>query len=252
MIITFEINGTQYQADLSRPVDISIPLQPGTENPNCYWADPPEFQTIVSGDFVGSVAKGGSVNYQKIIITPHGNGTHTECFGHISPRCESINQSLQTFHFIAQLITVETKVQNGDLVIIKEEIESRFERGKVEGLIFRTTPNGNDKLTKKYSGTNPPYFTREAMEFIRAAGIMHLLTDLPSVDKEVDEGRLLAHRAFWDFPDHPRKNATITELIYVPDFIEDGIYLVNLQIISLETDACPSKPLLYPIATAEF
>jgi len=33
--------------------------------------------------------------------------------------------------------------------------------------------------------------------------------------------------------------------VYVPNSIEDGIYLLNLQIASFENDASPSKPVLY-------
>jgi len=31
----------------------------------------------------------------------------------------------------------------------------------------------------------------------------------------------------------------------VPDSMEDGNYILNLQIASLQTDASPSKPVLY-------
>ncbi len=75
----------------------------------------------------------------------------------------------------------------------------------------------------------------------------HLLIDLPSVDKERDEGKLLAHKAFWNYPENPREDCTITELIYVPDSINDGRYLLNLQIASFHNDASPSKPVLYKI-----
>jgi hypothetical protein len=47
-------------------------------------------------------------------------------------------------------------------------------------------------------------------------GIKQLLIDLPSMDREDDGGKLLAHRAFWNYPSAPRINSTITELIYVP------------------------------------
>jgi hypothetical protein len=83
--------------------------------------------------------------------------------------------------------------------------------------------------------------------FLRNNGIQHLLIDLPSVDREVDEGELLSHRAFWHYPEEPRFNATITELIYVPDEVRDGEYLLNLQIAPFENDASPSKPVLYPL-----
>ena len=78
-------------------------------------------------------------------------------------------------------------------------------------------------------------------------GVKHLLLDLPSVDREEDGGALLGHKAFWQYPENARNNCTITELIYVPDRILDGDYLLNLQIASLELDVSPSKPLLYVI-----
>jgi hypothetical protein len=76
---------------------------------------------------------------------------------------------------------------------------------------------------------------------------------LPSVDREEDQGKLLAHKAFWNVkntqelnPD-ARLSCTITELIFVPDAIQDGTYLLNLQIASFENDASPSKPVLYAL-----
>ena len=78
-------------------------------------------------------------------------------------------------------------------------------------------------------------------------GVKHLLIDLPSVDKEIDGGALLAHRAFWEYPEKTNLERTITELIYVKNSILDGLYLLNLQISSFENDACPSKPVLYEL-----
>ena len=117
----------------------------------------------------------------------------------------------------------------------------------MEAIIIRTLPNYIEKRTKKYSHTNWSYLTEVAAKYIRECGVKHLLIDLPSVDKEKDEGKLLAHKAFWDYPKNTRFDATITELIYVPNKIEDGDFLLNLQIASFENDASPSKPVLYKI-----
>ena len=75
----------------------------------------------------------------------------------------------------------------------------------------------------------------------------NLLIDLPSVDKEQDEGELLAHNAFWNTSGKLRLDATITEFIYVSNKIEDGCYMLNLQIAPFENDASPSKPILYKV-----
>ena len=68
---------------------------------------------------------------------------------------------------------------------------------------------------------------------------------MPSIDKERDDGKLLAHHAFWQYPNNTKQDRTITELIYVHNNIMDGAYLLNIQIASFENDASPSKPVLY-------
>ena len=110
----------------------------------------------------------------------------------------------------------------------------------------------------KYSNTNPAYLEEAAAIFIREIGIQHLLIDLPSVDKEHDDGKLLAHKAFWNVKDvnqlneDARMNATITELIFVSDEVADGSYLLNLQMAPFENDASPSKPVLFAILNSQF
>lgn len=249
MMINIDYKNIRYRANLQEPLDISIPLKEGTSNPNCYWADAVNFETIRSGSFIGSVKEGGSVNYQKVSLTPHGNGTHTECYGHISADGATLNQSLQQFHFIAELITVEpVRNTDADEIILLETLLAQIRHPGVQALIVRTSPNNKSKKTRQYSGTNPPYFAPEAIRKIVSMDIEHILTDLPSLDKEADGGKLMAHKIFWQFPNAVRTGCTITELIYVDDAIADGLYLLNLQVTSLEMDASPSKPVLYKIS----
>ncbi|HSY77613.1 MAG TPA: cyclase family protein, partial [Bacteroidia bacterium] len=99
----------------------------------------------------------------------------------------------------------------------------------------------------QYSNTNPAYLTSEAMKYIVSIGIKHLLIDLPSVDKEKDEGKVATHHIFWNYPEKTDMTRTITELIYVPNTVLDGSYLLNLQIASFENDATPSKPVLFQL-----
>lgn len=256
---TFTHNGQTYRADLSRPLDLSIPLREGPGNVNCFWAPPMEAEPVVAGDFIGSTAQGGPVNFLNVRLNPHGNGTHTECVGHISKEKFTINQCLTRFHFLAKLVTVyPTRLPDGDRVILPEQIEEVLQPGEAEALIIRTMPNDERKLTTNYSGTNPPYLSHLAVKYLVKCGIRHLLLDLPSVDREEDGGKLLSHRAFWDYPgqqdagswrpeDFPRKNCTITELIFAPNVIKDGLYLLNLQIAGFEIDASPSKPVIFPL-----
>jgi len=249
MIITLHFNAKQWQADLSQPLDISIPLKEGELNPTCYYADPVKFDTIEMGNFIGSVQRGGSVNYQKISFTPHGNGTHTECYGHLvaDPKA-TLNSLLNIFHFITEVISLRPHfLDNGDALITLESLKQKIKHPTAKALVIRTLPNDDSKKTRQYSGTNPPYLEAALTQHLAEKSIEHLLLDLPSVDREVDGGALSAHKAFWNLDGIVRKHCTITELIYVPEHIPDGLYLLNLQITSLEIDASPSKPVLYKL-----
>jgi kynurenine formamidase len=108
-------------------------------------------------------------------------------------------------------------------------------------------PNTTDKHSRQYSNTNWTYLKEDAVAFLVKKGIKHLLIDLPSVDREEDGGELRAHKAFWNFNGKLRKDATITEFIYVPNTVDDGEYFLNLQIAPFENDATPSKPILYKV-----
>ena len=85
----------------------------------------------------------------------------------------------------------------------------------------------------------------EAIDLLVKAGIQHLLTDLPSVDREEDGGQLLAHKTFWNYPAEINRKNTITEMIYVPNAVVDGQYLAQIQIPSFQLDAAPSRIFLY-------
>ena len=246
-----------FEVDLSKPIDISIPLTNTDENPIAWYLEKPEIEPVVFGDWIGSVEKGASTNFNNVFFNPHGHGTHTECLGHITRQFYSINQSLKQFFFLSELVTIEPEMKGEDWVITKNQIENSLQGNTPEAILIRTLPNFKVKKSLNYSNTNPPYLSEEAARFICESGIQHLLIDLPSVDKEKDEGKLLAHKAFWNVKDinnlnsDARLEATITEMIFVADEIKDGSYLLNLQIASFENDASPSKPVLYAFLNAE-
>ena len=113
--------------------------------------------------------------------------------------------------------------------------------------LFKILPNTSDKIALNYAETNPPYLSLEMISLLNKFNVKHLLLDLPSVDKEQDEGKLAFHHAFWEVPEVNRLDRTITELIYVEDQIKDGLYILELQIAPFENDASPSRPVLYQI-----
>lgn len=253
MKTTIQHNHQILEVDLSSPIDISIPITNTDQNPIAWYIEKPVIEPVVFGDWIGSIKKGASTNFNTISFNPHGHGTHTECLGHITREFYSVNQSLKQFFFLAELVSVQPEIQGNDWVITKNQIEKVLQKAIPEAIVIRTLPNLEEKKSLKYSDTNPPYLTEEAAAFICNSGIKHLLIDLPSVDKERDEGKLLAHKAFWNVTNVDNLNAdarldcTITEMIFVPNQVLDGSYLLNIQIASFENDASPSKPILYRI-----
>jgi kynurenine formamidase len=237
-------NGNEYTIQLNHPLDISLSFSPETGHVLAWYLSPLTIEPVRMGDWVGEVKQGAAVNFRNIFFNPHGHGTHTETVGHITAEDVSVNKHFREFFCFATLITVTPQQQGEDLVISLESLQSLLPQ-VTEAVILRTLPNGTDKCRKNYSNTNPPYLEASAAEWLRDRGVRHLLIDLPSVDKEQDGGALAAHHAFWNYPQHPRYEATITELVYVPDEIKDGVYFMNLQTAPFENDASPSRPLLF-------
>jgi arylformamidase len=248
MKITLTVGTERFTADLENGTDLSIPV--GPNGPRAWYVGPPSIAPVINRQFTGSVALGGSVNFYNISFNPHGHGTHTESLGHIARGHASVNDCLTRHFFVAQLLTLRPEAQqDGDRVITEMQLADRLLPG-AEALLLRTLPNLPEKTTKDYSNTNFPYIHHTAMARIVQHGIRHLLVDLPSVDREEDGGRLLAHHVFWGFPDALRTDATITEFIYAPDTLEDGLYLLNLQVAPFVNDAAPSRPVVYSLQRA--
>jgi len=198
MQATINIGDTNYTIDLSKPLDLSLPLKNGEENPNCFWAPYPMFEPYKAGSFVGATYTGSPVNFYNVKINPHGNGTHTECVGHIALEKYSIRTCLQQHWFKARLISANpTKMDNGDSVVLKQTIEPLLKNiADCTALIMRTLPNDEKKRTKPF-WNYPPYGTKATTE------------DLQKV----------------------RQHCTISELLFIPTAVQDDDYFLNLQTI---------------------
>ena len=239
------------KVNLKNGKDISIPLSNTSENPRAWYVEPPIIEPVRTANWTGAVAEGGSVNFRNIFFNPHGHGTHTECLGHITKKVYSINEHLNTYFFNATVISVTPidvpvpEADRVDQVVFSDQLEHLVHRSDIEALIIRTQPNPITKKNKNYSNTNPPYLSPDCLPLLDKMGVRHLLVDLPSVDPEFDNGKLNFHHGFWGVPDTPQFDRTITELVYIPDAIDDGDYLLNLQVAPFENDAAPSRPLLF-------
>ena len=225
------ING--YKVDLESAYDISIPVSFGKKQLVAFDGPPARKHAYKTEGFVGDMRHGGSCNCEVYSFSPHLNGTHTECVGHITK--ERI--SVQNVGMIAATLATVTPKKG----LITADMLKNV--NPVDSLIIRTLPNGKSKTTRNYSKVSPPYFTAEAMRHIVRIGVRHLLVDFPSVDK-ADDAKLVNHHIFWE--KNPLKK-TITELVYVPGKVKDGHYLLNLQVAAFEGDAAPSRPVLYKV-----
>lgn len=233
--------------DLSQPIRISLSLSRHGQNPDAYFLPPALIVPISAESFIGSVQLGGSCNCELITIAPHGNGTHTECVGHISTERVFIKDTLTASLVHARVVSCTPKhhANSGDDIIAMQDILESLRGFDGDSLIVRTLPNTNDKRLRHWSGTNPPYFEPGVGVVLREHGIRHLLCDIPSVDREIDGGVMSVHHEFWHYPENPRMDATITEMIYVPNEVVDGDYLLQISVPPFESDAAPSDILLY-------
>jgi len=271
MKISIKLNSKTYNIDISNPIDLSIPILFNGEQPNSYNVPKAKAGAYEDGDFIGDVRRGGGCNFETYIITPHCNGTHTECIGHITKERISVNDILEDIFIPSTLITCQIEKINEstdtyygieeeeDYIISKSSIKSALENIEMvrennflDGLIIRTLPNLESKKTTNYMKNQPAYLSKEAIDFITELGIKHLLVDIPSLDKTFDGGRLNNHHTFWGI-EFGKNNAvnisikTVTELIYVYDQTQDGKYLLNLQIAPFTADASPSRPIIFKI-----
>ena len=270
MKLTLEKDGRRYSFQTEKGMDLSISMNP--KGPRAWYVEPMRIDPVRTEQFLGSVAEGGAVNFRDVYFNPHGHGTHTENVGHIIDTDVPVVKSVGSSHYMAKLVTVvlmrqdalqdstkdvtqdalqdSTKdvpqdAEQGDWVVNEESLIGMDLN--VEVLIIRTKPNDHSKVQRQYSGTNFPYLTLSAMQRIVDAGVQHLLIDLPSVDREEDGGALAAHHLFWNVPAEPNFQKTITELIYVPNEISDGDYILNLQVSNFSNDAAPSRPMLFDL-----
>lgn len=271
MKIIFQIDGVAYESDSGTGTPIAIPLDFDGPQPNHFGAPQARQVALELGGFVGDTRKGGSCNVETLSLVPHCNGTHTESIGHIVNEDVYVGHLAAGAFLTASLVTLQPNrwgeqadrvdsyrppLDDNDWVIDRKMLEQAATGlGLVptDAFIIRTVTS-IPKKTVAYGETNPPaFFTVEAMQWIVEQDFRHLLVDLPSVDRMYDDGLLTNHHLFWFVPEgshelhaDSRQDKTITEMVLVPESLKDGLYLLNLQIPALCTDAVPSKPVLYP------
>lgn len=269
--IEFRHGRRRWRAEGARAISLAIPLAFDQEQPAFFAAPRAASTPLRSGDFVGDIAQGGSCRCVTHTLTPHCNGTHTETIGHIVAESVSVDSIAPLAPQMAALLTVTAEPAEGSseravpppqphdrwiTAAALERAAAALPLADCTALIVRTQPNPAGKRHWRYDANEhlAPYFSSEAMAWIVAQGIDHIVVDLPSLDRAADQGHLTAHRLFWGLPAGSqslaaarRPDATVTELAFVEDWLPDGLYALVLQVAPFVSDASPSRPVLYPL-----
>jgi kynurenine formamidase len=270
MKINLSITEKNYKADLNRPMSLAITLKPNDKQPNHFGVNDCTSEVVQSGDFIGDTKQGGSCNVNRLTLIPHCNGTHTESVSHVVDELVPVYQAIPQSLFACVVISIEPisgkevddsyscLIDETDKVITRKQLESclaSHNDNALTGLVIRTLPNTDEKQTAVYNSNNyPAFLSNDAMSYLLERKVQHLILDIPSVDKMYDEGKLSNHRIFWQVAQGSKSlsntslvKKTITEMAFVNNTIADGCYLCNLQVPEIDTDAVPSRPVLFSL-----
>jgi hypothetical protein len=271
-----EIAGHRFGYDAARPVSLALPLDFHGNDPRWFGAPEARAEPLVAGAFSGRVASGASCNASTLRLTPHCNGTHTECAGHLVIEPLAARDVVPAGLLPALLLDIEPGAPGGeasrpapragDLLFTRAALVAAWPGALFAGgvalavapraLVLRTrgATAGPGRSMGAGAADMPPYLSLQAAEFIVERGIEHLVLELPSLDRLEDGGELAAHRAFFGLPPHGRTLAdagrahcTVTELAHVPPTLHTGFGLLSLQVPALGGDAVPSRPLWHPV-----
>jgi len=220
MQATITFQGQKFSIDLSHFWDLSIPVKFSLEQLEVFDIPHAKCSPVRIGNFYGDTNKGGSVNCSEITFCPHGNGTHTECIGHISKEkiyiwellhSEQLFRPCMLVSILPVPISTSGETTSGnhlgtDLVITRTSLLSAilvlnedqgYANNFLQTLVIRTLPNGKEKCQRNWSFNGPPaYFTLEAVSLLVELGVRHLLVDLPTVDRD-DNTYLPVHKIFF-------------------------------------------------------
>ncbi len=265
--LLWQRGGRRWRVAMDDPIELAVALDFEGQQANAFGLEDARSEAVEAGDFVGDTRRGGSVNCERLTVIPHANGTHTEGVGHISEERVWVADMAPAPLYLAVLLTVRCeelgvsddgyggKSEEADLVVSARSLASAMEKieepPKLDAAILRIEAPGFE-AGARYGDQNPPYLSDEAVRWLRQRGVEHLLVELPSVDRGDDGEVLASHHAFFG---HRRGEAvreasrgrTITEMIAVPEDVEDGLYGLSLRFGRIKSDAAASRPVVYGV-----
>ena len=224
MNLETQIANCRYDVTIENAVSIAIPLYFNELQPVNYGVAFAQSEPCITGNFIGDVRQGGSCNFEKYTLIPHCNGTHTECYGHLTEQRTSVHDLITVVLVPCTLISIlpseSSKViesynpqpEKNDLIISRSLLEEKLKdstSGFFNSLVIRTMPNSIEKKTRNYDSIQAPYFSNEAMHFLNELGVMHLLVDFPSVSDDA-----LRNPIFDSLPESKNSGSVILYILF--------------------------------------
>lgn len=267
--LLLEAGGRRWAVELGRGASLAIEMRGDGPLPAFFVPGRMHTEPLSVGGFTGDTRTGGSCNVSRLDLVPHCHGTHTEGIGHVTDQRAAVQDQFDGRPALAWLATV-TAVDAGaasdgyhcpvaerEPLVTRDEL-ARAIRGcaaEATALVLRVRPLAAPLPVRDFNAEpGYPLLSAEAMSWLSGHAFDHLLIEMPSLDRAEDGGRLGNHRAWWGLPpgdrdmgraQHPRR--VITEMIRVPDTLDDGLYWLQPGLSPIHGDATPSRPQLYPL-----
>ena len=228
-----------------------------------------------AGDSAAASTRGASCNCEVITLTPHCNGTHTECVGHLTRERARRQGVIPRRLLLAVLLTSsrsspataressDPAPRADDLLITRGALERAWPAPPAPRLQARARdPHAAQRAptsrTRDYAPRRRRTCRARRRSWLVERGIVHLVSMCPrSTAAAMGAGSprtassSACRRGAARSLEAAAARSTITELAFVPDALADGWYLLSLQVPALGGDAVPCRPLLYPLRTHE-
>lgn len=262
-----DAEGKDHWFGLGKPLRVSreVLFRGGTQAPNAFHLTPISSRTVeLEGQFTGDVRRGGSCNVDTLCYVPHGL-THLETSAHIlnrdtnPPTVKDIPP--EKLSGMALLIDLSDMGQDTGKKIAWETVQAKLDRNRLP-ISMLAIKTASSLLPQDYdfSGKDFLYLAAETAKGIHDyktadSHIDCLILDLPSIDRESDGGKLLAHRGFFGLPDtgfdaEDLEKRVLVELAMFSG-LEEGYYYVVITPPLLETNAVSTGIVFHSLTELE-
>lgn len=233
----------------------TITKRPDTSASGAFYLPKIKFETFEIPDkFVANTSKGGCCNIDLLHYCPH-NITHLETSAHVldseafPPTIKDLKpENLSGTGYLIDLSNIENELI--EIKHVKKELEQL--EIPISVLAIKTKASLLDE-SYDFSGKNFMALSKKLAKYISEynnnnSDIKLLILDLPSIDPEKDNGKLLAHRAYFQIPDKgsihkDNKHNALIELAYFRN-IPHGYYFITIVPNLFETNAVAVNVLL--------